>query len=93
MTVERFGKRFIDKNVLVTGAARGIGKTIAMWFPREGARVALNDIKEADLEGTVQELRRYGRRSKDMSATFPRLRKCDGWWRLFSKTSTRSISS
>jgi NAD(P)-dependent dehydrogenase (short-subunit alcohol dehydrogenase family) len=60
MTVERFGKRFIGKNVLVTGAARGIGKTIAMWFAREGARVALNDIKEADLEGTVQELRRYG---------------------------------
>jgi 3-oxoacyl-[acyl-carrier protein] reductase len=62
MAVERFGKRFIDKNVLVTGAARGIGKTIAIWFAREGARLALNDVKQADLQDTVQELRRYGQK-------------------------------
>lgn len=36
-------KRFKDKIVLVTGAAQGMGKEIALKFIAEGAKVALLD--------------------------------------------------
>ena len=54
--------RFQNKTVLVTGAGRGIGKTIALWFAREGAQIAVNDILASELEETARELRRYGAR-------------------------------
>ncbi len=34
--------------VLVTGAARGLGKDIALGFARAGAKVAVNDLEEPD---------------------------------------------
>jgi 3-hydroxybutyrate dehydrogenase len=40
--------RLSDKAALVTGAASGIGKQIALTFAREGARIAVADV---DLEG------------------------------------------
>src|SRR5260370_38507876 len=45
--------RFADKIVLVTGAAQGIGRTVALRVAREGARVVLVD--RSDL---VEEVRR-----------------------------------
>lgn len=35
-----------DKVVVVTGAARGIGRTIALEFAKEGANVVINDISD-----------------------------------------------
>lgn len=46
-----------NKRVLVTGAARGIGKGIAERFLAEGARVILLDKNEAALRNTMAELR------------------------------------
>ena len=40
--------RFTDRNVLVTGAAQGIGRGIVEAFLREGARVFAADIKSDD---------------------------------------------
>ena len=46
---------------VVTGAARGIGKAIAEAFAAQGARVALVDVLEDQLEQTALELREAGR--------------------------------
>lgn len=42
-------KRFHNKHVLITGAARGIGFEIALQFAKEGATVSLIDFHEANL--------------------------------------------
>ncbi len=47
---------------MVTGGARGIGKSIAAAFAANGADLALNDIDGAELEKTAAELRKTGRR-------------------------------
>lgn len=38
--------RFEDKVVVVTGAARGLGREYARQFARRGARVAVNDLRD-----------------------------------------------
>lgn len=49
-------QRFQNKIVIVTGAARGMGKACAVAFAAEGARVALVDINQAELKATAAEL-------------------------------------
>ena len=50
-----------DRRVaLITGAARGIGKTIAKKLAMEGCILMLNDINEASLTDTVGEFRNQG---------------------------------
>jgi 3-oxoacyl-[acyl-carrier protein] reductase len=49
-----------DRVAIVTGAARGIGKAIALGFFREGARVALVDVEGERLEILQDEIRRKG---------------------------------
>jgi 3-hydroxybutyrate dehydrogenase len=52
--------RLKDKVAIVTGAASGIGKEIAMTFAREGARVAIADLAPAAAEAVAAELRKAG---------------------------------
>ncbi|HET9921593.1 MAG TPA: glucose 1-dehydrogenase [Ktedonobacteraceae bacterium] len=47
-------KRFTNKVVLVTGAAHGIGRAIALRFGDEGAQVVVNDVNEQGAEATAQ---------------------------------------
>jgi NAD(P)-dependent dehydrogenase (short-subunit alcohol dehydrogenase family) len=47
-------KRFTNKVVLVTGAAHGIGRAIALRFGGEGAQVVVNDVNAQGAEATAQ---------------------------------------
>src|SRR5881398_914466 len=52
--VTQIGQRFKNKVVLVTGAAHGIGRAIALRFGSEGAQVIVNDVNAQGAEATVQ---------------------------------------
>jgi len=52
--------RLAGKVALVTGAGSGIGRAIALAFAREGARVAVNDIREEAAEQVAGEVEAAG---------------------------------
>jgi NAD(P)-dependent dehydrogenase (short-subunit alcohol dehydrogenase family) len=51
---------FQDKNVLVTGGGRGIGKRLAIGFARAGARIGLLARSKAELDLTHLEIEHNG---------------------------------
>jgi 3-hydroxybutyrate dehydrogenase len=52
-----------DKVAIVTGAASGLGKAIAMRYAREGAKVALADINKQAVDTAVTEVMAAGGRA------------------------------
>jgi NAD(P)-dependent dehydrogenase (short-subunit alcohol dehydrogenase family) len=51
---------FANKNVLVTGAGRGIGKRMALGFARRGARIALVGRSKAEIDLAHIEIEQNG---------------------------------
>ena len=52
--------RLRDKSAIITGAASGIGKDIALVFAREGAKVAIADLNKDAADATAKEIRANG---------------------------------
>jgi 3-oxoacyl-[acyl-carrier protein] reductase len=70
------------KTVVVTGAARGIGRAIAVEFAAAGANLALVDLKLPDLADTLAACRGHGAEARAYAANVARedevVRCCDG---------------
>ena len=49
-------KEFSDKIIVVTGASRGIGKTIATYFGDSGAKVMCLATKKENCDGVVDHI-------------------------------------
>ena len=52
--------RFVNKHVMITGAARGIGYEIAKHFGNEGAVLSLIDNHRENLADTARQFRANG---------------------------------
>ena len=48
--------RFKDKRILVTGGSKGLGKSAAIAFEKEGANVALAALSEDELSKLIKSL-------------------------------------
>jgi len=53
--------RFKDKVVLITGSGSGIGKTAALAYSKEGAKIVVSDYNETNGQQVVQEITEQGR--------------------------------
>ena len=57
------------KVTLITGAARGIGKSIALKFASEGADIAFTDLRrDENMEATEKEIEALGVKAKGYSS-------------------------
>ena len=64
--------RLKDKSAIITGAASGIGKDIALVFAREGAKVAVADLNKDAAEATANEIRASGGQAMGVAMNFTR---------------------
>lgn len=53
-------KKLENKVAIVTGAASGMGKAIALLFAQEGAKVVVTDLNSADAEEVADQIRHAG---------------------------------
>jgi NAD(P)-dependent dehydrogenase (short-subunit alcohol dehydrogenase family) len=61
ITSEKDSPRFEENVVLITGAAKGIGRTTALAFSEQGAKVVLVDVLEEELKEVDEIIQKAGR--------------------------------
>jgi 3-oxoacyl-[acyl-carrier protein] reductase len=66
-----------DKKAIVTGAAQGIGKTIALQLAHQGADVVVTDINREGLDPVVAEIQALGRRALGIAMDVSNLAQCE----------------
>jgi NAD(P)-dependent dehydrogenase (short-subunit alcohol dehydrogenase family) len=71
------GPRLAGKACLITGAGSGIGRSSALLFAREGARVAVADIDAGAAEATVSEIASAGGDAAAFTVDVTREADCD----------------
>ena len=59
--------RFKDKSVIVTGSSGGIGRETAIGFAKEGAKLMLADVKEAENAETLSMVQSLGAEAVTLS--------------------------
>ena len=75
-----------DKTALVTGASKGIGRSIAIGLAREGADVAVN--YNSDMTGainTIEEIKKMGRKAIAVKADIGNLSEIEGMFAEIKK--------
>lgn len=77
------------KNVLITGAGRNIGRSIAIEMARQGANIFLTDVDEERCEQVQNELREYEGRHKAFVADVSTRRATD---RLLRELSAEGVA-
>jgi NAD(P)-dependent dehydrogenase (short-subunit alcohol dehydrogenase family) len=65
------------KTALITGAARGIGRAIALAYASSGADIAVNDLADSD-RSVVQEICAMGRKAAFLPADISRQEEVEG---------------
>jgi 3-oxoacyl-[acyl-carrier protein] reductase len=77
---------FKEKNVLITGASRGIGKLIALEFAKEGANIGLNDVVDNEfVSETIEEIKQLGGNAVFLKADVSNLSEVKDMVKLFEK--------
>ena len=66
-----------DKKAIVTGAAQGIGKTIALQLALHGADVVVTDINREGLASVVAEIQALGRQAHAIAMDVSSLEQCE----------------
>jgi len=66
------------KVALVTGAAQGIGKAVALFLAQHGADIAVSDINLEKAEETAKEVQAVGRRSTAIKVDVTNLENVEG---------------
>ena len=66
--------RLKDKVAIITGGSQGIGREYALRFAREGAKVVIGDIREAQAQEVVQEIANLGSEGLALESTSRRRR-------------------
>ena len=57
-----------DKVALVTGAGQGIGRAIALRLAKDGAHIAIVDVKDDKMKAVAGEVRAFGRKATTFKA-------------------------
>lgn len=75
MVMDKFD--LTGKAIVVTGAARGLGKQMTLALAKAGADILAADLLAEQNEQTVEEVRSLGRRALSMSVDVRDSRQCD----------------